>query len=196
MDNYGKKSLLELQKLLRDKGIRAHGRKAELVQRLGAWDSMTSGPSPTPDLPPPAPTPPWPSAASFRSLNTGMKDKLPTMSRQSFEQYVIYRQSCDKVPNNDVNAMKKGALLSEDRVCGMSYCQENSTHFFVGSVQAAMKKRVAYNIRGALHSSGEVIYSSCECPAGAGPHATCKHIVAGIFLYSFANTLYDLYQQT
>ncbi len=140
MEEYGKKTVLELQALLKEKGLRSHGRKAELLQRLEAWDNMVTSSSMPPPLPPPpaVPAPPWPSASNFRSLTQNMQDKLPHLTRQSFEQYVLYRQTFDKAPNNDINAMKKGALLSEEKVRGMSYCQENNLHFFVGAVEAAM----------------------------------------------------------
>ncbi len=184
MADYGKKTVLELQKLLREKGLRTNGRKVELVQRLESIDRMTAHPgyhSSEPDLPPAAPSPPWPSASSFRSLTHEMQNKLPLMTKQSLEQYIIYRQASDKVPNNDLNALKKGCLLSEEKVEAMSYCEEKNFHYFIGIIGAAMKKRVAYNIKGVLHSSGEVIYSACECQAGAGPHGTCKHVVAGTY---------------
>ncbi len=94
---------------------------------------------------------------------------------------MLYKQTLNKEPNNEINAMKKGALLCEEKVRGMSDCKENNIHVYVGAVEAARKKRVVYNIKGAIHPSGEVIHSACECPAGAGPHATCKHLVAGMF---------------
>ena len=37
--------------------------------------------------------------------------------------------------------------------------------------------QVSYNFKLRLSGrNGEVIYSHCECPAGKGPHGTCKHI--------------------
>jgi hypothetical protein len=49
--------------------------------------------------------------------------------------------------------------------------------FFSGIVAAAMKKHVVYNVKFVLQSTGEIQNSNCECPAGKGCHATCKHIV-------------------
>ena len=31
-------------------------------------------------------------------------------------------------------------------------------------------------------ATGDVINSDCECPAGKGPHATCKHVAAILFM--------------
>ena len=179
---YGQKTVPQLQSLLRERGLRAYGRKVDLIQRLTAWDKMSDSQrnvSLQSSIPPAAKEPPWPEASSFRCLSATMQHTLPPMTKQHFEEYVIYRQACDKVPNNDLNAMVKGNLLSKDKVQGMSLCQKDGIHFFVGTVEAMMKKRVLYTIKGGLDSNGEVCFSACDCPAGSGPHATCKHIVAG-----------------
>jgi hypothetical protein len=49
--------------------------------------------------------------------------------------------------------------------------------FFSGIVGAEMRKNVNYSIKIILHQTGEIQNSHCECPAGAGPHGTCKHVV-------------------
>ena len=33
---------------------------------------------------------------------------------------------------------------------------------------------------------GDIVNSDCECPAGKGPHGTCKHIAALLFALSVA----------
>lgn len=42
-----------------------------------------------------------------------------------------------------------------------------------GIVAAAMKKKLKLE-----KDSGDPINSECECPAGKGPHSTCKHVAA------------------
>lgn len=50
-------------------------------------------------------------------------------------------------------------------------------------VGAAMKKQVSYNYKIKLEKqSGGPVNSKCECPAGKGPHATCKHIAAVLLM--------------
>jgi len=83
------------------------------------------------------------------------------------------------VANQDNNAMKKGALLVRDKVRALSFCNEDKTSYFSGSVEASMKKNVLYSIKFSIEKPAEVSSSYCDCPAGAGPHSTCKHIVAG-----------------
>jgi len=41
-----------------------------------------------------------------------------------------------------------------------------------------MKKTVAYDIHLCINNSGVVVSTECECAAGMGPHAHCKHIRA------------------
>jgi len=51
--------------------------------------------------------------------------------------------------------------------------------YFSGIVRAAMKKKVSYNVRLKVNqSTGDIVNSDCECPAGKGPHGTCKHVAA------------------
>ena len=51
--------------------------------------------------------------------------------------------------------------------------------YISGIVGAEMRKGVAYNMKIVIDGeSGDVLQSHCEGPAGRGPTATCKHIVA------------------
>ena len=54
----------------------------------------------------------------------------------------------------------------------------------MGIVNAAMKKSVSYNIKLVIEENGEVQNSHCECPAGVGPHGTCKHLTAVLLVLS------------
>lgn len=52
-------------------------------------------------------------------------------------------------------------------------------------------KQVNYWVKLILSDSGTMMNSSCECPAGAGPYSTCKHIAAAMFvLVEFSETGY------
>ena len=45
-----------------------------------------------------------------------------------------------------------------------------------------MKKDIVYKVVMHLTKSSEIVFARCECPAGVGPHGSCKHIAA--FCYS------------
>jgi len=49
--------------------------------------------------------------------------------------------------------------------------------------------QVAYNVRIKLDMTGDICNSDCECPAGKGPHGTCKHVAAMLhMLHTFQVT--------
>ena len=38
--------------------------------------------------------------------------------------------------------------------------------------------QLSYSLKVKVGQYGDVVNSHCECPAGKGPHGTCKHIAA------------------
>lgn len=58
----------------------------------------------------------------------------------------------------------------------------NPTHFyFTGSVWAEMKKTTAYKVDVCIDRDLVVTEGQCECGAGQGPTAHCKHITVVLF---------------
>ena len=107
------------------------------------------------------------------------------MTNASIREYVIYRQVCDKDQNDDITALQKGQKMADEGVEALSFSVERSKVFFSGIVDAEMRKQVSYNIKFAVEEdTGEIIHSECECPAGKGPNATCKHIVGALLVVS------------
>jgi len=85
----------------------------------------------------------------------------------------------------DVAAIKKGRQLMESGVEALSYFGDSiDIFYFMGLVSAAMKKSVSYNIKLVVNKKGEILNSHCDCPAGFGPHGTCKHITATLLVLS------------
>ncbi len=177
-------SLLQLRNELRIRQVKSTGRKAELVARLEALDSIqsTSTSHLEQEENPHPSSLQWPGNATFKSLTSEMKSVLPPVTKSHLEQYIIYRQQNDKAANADLSAMKQGALLSKEKVVGLSVACHEDAVFFCGAVEATMKKNLIYTVRFALDKHGEVQFSWCECPAGEGPTATCKHIVASLLV--------------
>ena len=55
--------------------------------------------------------------------------------------------------------------------------------FFSGIVSAEMRSKLSFNVKFAVETeTGEVIHSECQCAAGKGPNATCKHIVGALLV--------------
>lgn len=75
--------------------------------------------------------------------------------------------------------------------------QDDSSSYVTGMVWAEMKKSVGYRVDIKLHKEGVVMEAQCECGAGQGPTAHCKHvgcILYGLQLYQTAK--YILCEQT
>jgi len=61
---------------------------------------------------------------------------------------------------------------------GVSYDPSSDTTFIRSSCKAQMKKSVAYAVDIAANSFANILESQCECAAGMGPTAHCKHVLA------------------
>ncbi|XP_056017128.1 uncharacterized protein LOC125680616 isoform X2 [Ostrea edulis] len=69
-------------------------------------------------------------------------------------------------------------MYESDRILA---CSVNDVHdvYLTGMVAAAMKQKVTYSYKIRIDkNTGDPLNSHCECPAGRGPHGTCKHIAA------------------
>ena len=42
--------------------------------------------------------------------------------------------------------------------------------------------QVSYNYKLKINHAGDLVNSECECPAGRGPHGTCKHLAAVVLM--------------
>ena len=57
----------------------------------------------------------------------------------------------------------------------------NDNVFIKSSCHAEMKKGVCYTIDIELNTGGSVLETQCECAAGMGPQAHCKHVCATLY---------------
>jgi len=134
----------------------------------------------------------WPQSG-FRQLTASSMSDIPPITHDLIRNYFILRTACDHQQSGDIQALHKGRLLVESKrveACSMQMSADNSYMFFTGIVKAAMKKKVAYNVKLKLDcGTGDIVNSDCECPAGKGPHGTCKHISAIL-------QLLDIFKQT
>ena len=60
--------------------------------------------------------------------------------------------------------------------------EDTSKHVFITAMMwAEMKKSACYKVDVCLSSSGVISEAQCECGAGQGPSAHCKHVGAVLF---------------
>ncbi|XP_043232089.1 uncharacterized protein LOC122386699 [Amphibalanus amphitrite] len=72
-------------------------------------------------------------------------------------------------------------MFKEGFMCSCSYSTSDRNLFLRATVFAEMKKDVTYLVECRIQDS-EIRYTSCECTAGRGPHAICKHVA--VLLYN------------
>ena len=147
--------------------------------RLEAYDRNLDFRGPAIILPP-VHLPAWPTSG-FKQLQSCHREILPDISLPSIEGYFVYRRAIDNLNAGDIKGITKGRLLLEsERVEAGSFTQSNNKteYFFTAIVAAAMKKKVSYSVKVKVTQTGEILNSDCECPAGKGPHGSCKHVAA------------------
>ena len=91
------------------------------------------------------------------------------------------RQVSGRDPNDNQTALKKGERMAKENVRAMSFFRDGGLVFFSGIVEAEMKK-AKYITRITINYDGDIKNADCDCPAGKGPTASCKHVVAQLFI--------------
>ncbi|CAH1789676.1 unnamed protein product, partial [Owenia fusiformis] len=184
MNNYGKFSLNKLKLELQKRGARTQGRKEVLIQRLEYYDQNENFRAPAVIMEDTIPIEKWPESG-FKSLSSQHKSQLPNITNDIIKAYFISRLSTDNMDVSDAASLKKGrALLKSSFISACSVNVEDEAFvFFSGLTNAAMKKKVSYNFQIRLsRTTGVILNSNCECPAGKGPHGTCKHVAAVLYM--------------
>ncbi|XP_048253634.1 uncharacterized protein LOC124152775 isoform X1 [Haliotis rufescens] len=186
MSSYGKWTVEKLKTELNRRGAHTKGRK-DLINRLEAYDRNDNFRGELVSMPMQI-IPDWPSSG-FRQLVPEHRHLLLKLSEGQIEVYLNHRAAVDKLCMSDLKALEKGKLMFESkRIDACSVHISQGDLYFTGIVKAPMKKKVSYNFKLRIsRRSGEVINSHCECPAGKGPHGTCKHLAwVLLMLQSFA----------
>ena len=152
------------------------------IFRLEAYDRNQNFKGPIVSLPCDE-IPNWP-ATGFKQLQLEHRAVFPKISTDHLEAYFIHRLATDKQESGDAKAIEKGKqLIQSNRVKACSVHMTRQDIYLTGIVSAAMKTKVTYNYKLRFHGqTGDIINSHCECPAGKGPHGTCKHIAAVVLL--------------
>ncbi|XP_048244174.1 uncharacterized protein LOC124137475 [Haliotis rufescens] len=186
--NMSHNSGLTVEKLkteLRCRGATTRGKKIDLIERLESYDRNNNFCHSEDDikLPEPIRFESWP-VTGFKQLMPLHKDSLPPLASSDVEAYFRYRLAVDNEETGDLKAIEKGhQLLESNHVLACSVVIHHHA-YFSGLVSAAMKKKVSYSLRIIIAECGEVVNTHCECPAGKGPHGTCKHLASVLLMLS------------
>lgn len=126
----------------------------------------------------------WPKVG-YKALTC---EAIPCITEALLNAYFIRHGRKEGV--KEVQAVGKGIKLLDGEcaeACSVLIWREQ--YFFSGMVRAEMKKHTKYWCKLNCNERGEIINSECECPSGAGPHATCKHLACmSLLLVHYSQT--------
>ncbi|XP_041968197.1 uncharacterized protein LOC121725370 [Aricia agestis] len=152
-----------LKAKLRERGASLKGRKADLIERLEAYDrnqnfdAVQAEENDDPKMV-------LPESHAYRDINSSMK--LPPITK---EHITLYFLQFHKNP-------KDGKSLYEARflhILRAAFIGDSC--YFKGYIKASMK-RIMYEANVKLSIKGEILECNCECVAGSGVCAHCKHV--------------------
>jgi hypothetical protein len=107
-----------------------------------------------------------PSVDRYKDLHAELK--IPQMTPSALATYFNhFGQTFPK---------KAESLYHEGFIVYIRVCEDNSIFYFKSECRAEMKVRVTYKVDVCLDGFGVVKECQCECGAGMGPHAHCKHV--------------------
>ena len=122
-----------------------------------------------------------------RGLQRGLQRHVVEFDLSSLMHYFIARKAGDELPTDNFRCFSSDSLKLYRKI----YCREPRVAFALADggtdmfircfCKAEMKVSERYRIELIVKSStsvGEVVYATCECKAGLGPKATCKHVGA------------------
>ncbi|CAH1104601.1 unnamed protein product [Psylliodes chrysocephalus] len=166
--SYSNWKLNSLKDELKRRGAIMRGKKAELIERLEAYDRNFNFGFVAVDNENSAPKMCLPPPETFKDVHCGIKLNID-ISKTRVETYL---QSFDQ------NITEKSAQLFQSKfVQYLKFSSTGSGVFFNSSVKAAMKK-ILYHVDIFITTDNSIEQCQCECAAGEGTQAHCKHITA------------------
>ncbi|XP_062605921.1 uncharacterized protein LOC134267719 [Saccostrea cucullata] len=166
---YANMTIKDLKDELKKRNARLSGRKKELVERLIAYDRNQNF-GQTEDLEPEYKMT-LPDPLSYFDVNADS-----TFSGTTLEKLTSYLAKFDKQLDNKVKR-----LYNERTIRYFKISYDNDLTYVASSCYAEYRKGISYEIDLLLDKNGSIVEAQCECPAGEGPSAHCKHVCAVIY---------------
>lgn len=127
---------------------------------------------------------PWPSESSFQSVD--FKCTCPKIDIVNINEYFLKVYNTPEGMSTFAAVHRKGYGMMKDLfLTALVYSLYNNHHCYRGQVNSEMTKNLTYFVKVIIHDNGEIVEGNCECVAGKGIKAVCKHIatVAYAILY-------------
>ena len=107
--------------------------------------------------------------------------EVPEFTMGNMLQYFITRVTkYDNKPSNDYKNISQRAfpLFRAGHVQSIEFAEDLECFYFKCICLPEMKKTFVYSIELTLDKDCNITSAKCGCPAGLGPHGSCKHIAA------------------
>ncbi|KAJ2937190.1 hypothetical protein O0L34_g19064 [Tuta absoluta] len=167
--DYGSWSLTELKEELRRRNAKLTGKKAQLVQRLIDYDQLFGNIINNPES---CYKLTEPEAQEYLDLNSD--SLVPSLNNDDLERFTVLTEREDVLTAS--NLYKEGFLLT----CRLAYESQEDAYFINSICSSEMRKNISYRITIKLNDH-IILETQCECAAGMGPYAQCKHVIPVIY---------------
>ena len=107
--------------------------------------------------------------------------QVPSFNHGHIISYFISRTATDGLPAGDIKSINKAAkhLYDCGHVQNVEIGYTNTTIFIRAKCHPEMRKDRIYNLLMSIDQNCyDITAASCDCPAGKGPSASCKHVGA------------------
>ncbi|XP_048487174.1 uncharacterized protein LOC125490849 [Plutella xylostella] len=117
----------------------------------------------------------WPSDALYSSVNS--KSETPDLDIVNITTYFLGVYT-DNVGMTEYAAVQRKGynMMMNEYLMALVTSIQNDVLFYRGQVHSENTKSLSYFVNIAIKTNGNVVQSMCECAAGKGPQAVCKHI--------------------
>ncbi|XP_045541411.1 uncharacterized protein LOC123722891 [Papilio machaon] len=165
---YSKYRIKELKDELRKRGASLRGKKADLVERLEFYDqNFNFGRSENTDKDDPKMQ--LPLGETYRDINSNTI--LPPLDKTMIRHYLCYTQK----------KIDTAMQLYETRHLLMARASVVGDNTFIKGYCRKTMKSLQYEVDILINKNGNPEASQCECPAGSGTNALCKHVAVLLF---------------
>ncbi|XP_047027501.1 uncharacterized protein LOC124635615 [Helicoverpa zea] len=178
--DYGQRKVAELKIELKKRGAKVTGTKEKLIERLNDYDrnnSFKSNKNDNSNLSSEINyVIEWPEEKLYKSVDS--TTVLPNFDIININTYFLELYK-DSIGMSDYSAVhRRGYNMLQNNYLLALVTANTSTHiFFKGQVHSENTKALTYFASIAIcNGSGSIIQSVCECVAGKGPKAICKHV--------------------
>ena len=118
---------------------------------------------------------PWPPNSTFKSVSN--YSQVPVLDVVNLNEYFASVCNAKEGHTRYQILYRKGYSMMDQNLLGACIeAWDRNTVFYHGQVNSEYTKQLTYFTKVVIHMDGHILESTCECVAGKGFRAICKHI--------------------